>query len=94
MTDFRKDFIKTSFKGILDNIISNESRCFHALFSTHSMSEVIRKIKTKKRQAKFFDKNKDEITNFFFDQDWSQNLLKFLIEERKELWGYNKTISL
>jgi len=91
MVDLRISHLKKSFKDILENIVSSENKWLRIIFKSTTMSEFIRRVKTKKRQAKYKHKYV-ELRDTFFDQEWSQSYKDFLSEEKHNIWKFYKTI--
>ena len=58
------------------------------------MTEVARRIKTKKRQAKYFEKETGDLRETYFDKGWSDGFDSFVVDHRKDLWKYHKTLRL
>ena len=56
------------------------------------MTEITRRARIKKRQAKYKEKS-DDLREIYFEKEWSEGMQKFFIDERKTLWKYNKIIS-
>jgi len=92
MSEMRVEYIKQGFNDILQNISSTGTKCFRAMFKSTRMTEIIRRVKLKKRQAKYKDKNKNPLEHFF-DKKWSNNFEEFIISERLDIWKYFRIIS-
>eukprot|EP00343_Euplotes_focardii_P001152 CAMPEP_0205799812 /NCGR_PEP_ID=MMETSP0205-20121125/1230_1 /ASSEMBLY_ACC=CAM_ASM_000278 /TAXON_ID=36767 /ORGANISM="Euplotes focardii, Strain TN1" /LENGTH=78 /DNA_ID=CAMNT_0053061793 /DNA_START=66 /DNA_END=302 /DNA_ORIENTATION=+ len=78
MSEYRIDYLKKQFDDILENICSAELKCFHIVFKPSKMTEIIRRIKTKKRRAKYTDKKLGDLRDLFFSKNWSSGFEDFI----------------
>ena len=88
-----KVILKTSnYSDIVENVISEETKCFQAIFKNATTTDVLRRIRTKKRQAKYFRKQTGDLRETYFEKDWSEGFNDFIVDKRKELWKFHKIL--
>jgi len=91
--ELRKDYIKKCFNDIINHIICREAKAFHSIIKNIKMSDLFRKFKTKKRQAKFFSKSEIDPLETYLNKNWSEGYKQLYFKERKTIWKFHKEMT-
>ena len=70
--------------------MSFETKCHQASFKDSKMAEIVRKLKTKKRNGKYMEKKKEKLYEYYLEEDWSSWASNFLAKEGPRLVKYHK----
>mmetsp|Transcript_19254 Transcript_19254/g.17077 ORF Transcript_19254/g.17077 Transcript_19254/m.17077 type:complete len:177 (-) Transcript_19254:38-568(-) len=91
--ELKIDYTKKLFGDIIERIVGKESMAFQTLIKGTKMTNLFRKFKAKKRQAKYLSKKDIPIKEKYISKDWSEKYIEFFIKERKFIWKYHKNMT-
>ncbi|CAI2374395.1 unnamed protein product [Moneuplotes crassus] len=85
----RLSYFKSTFKDLIESILCKESKVFLKILSSFKMSEIIRRLNTKKR----YKKEEDKATEKYFNYEWSEAFVSFMSKEGKNLAKAYKSVA-
>ncbi|CAI2374465.1 unnamed protein product [Moneuplotes crassus] len=91
-SDDRFIYIDRQFRNIINNIVGIETKIYQACLKNLKLSEIKRRMKTKKRHSKYFVKKEFRLDQIMFDEEWSKPLMEVMEKYGEELQNFGKTI--
>lgn len=78
---------------IIDNIVGIETKVYQACVKDMKLSEVKRRIRTKKRHSKYIKKDeKKQLEELFFEGEWSGPMTEIVEKFGDDMMKYGKEI--